>query len=163
MNYIEISTKNLKKITEGNNLYNETTMNELTEGGIGINWIDLFFLDKYLKFNNITKILEIGCGTSTVFLENSNYEIETIALDYTTLMRHGSLNLHAVLKNRNIKFSKLDFCLDSNLDKVYELLKDKEFVLIDGDHSYAFAKRYFDVILSKFKLPVLPVLVLFPV
>lgn len=94
---------------------------------IGMHMFDLFFLKYYLEKYNPKKVIEIGCGVSTRFMKNLGYNIEAFALED--------------VKGQD---STLFTLADLETEKGMKILKEKtegmDFIFIDGDHSFRFAK-----------------------
>lgn len=130
--------KELKKIV---NEYDLVEMKNNVGSLFGINPFDLFILKKFIDNNNIKNVLELGAGTSSIFLDNLGINRTSIAIES---IYYG------------VKFENLD------LYESYKIVKDNiknnnyDLLLIDCEHSNAMAKLIDTEFLTLFnhKIPI---------
>jgi hypothetical protein len=134
---------NIHKIVDGKEInlsFVESVFNNL-DCKAGVNLIDLFLLQKYIEKNNIKKVTELGCGSTSIFLDKLSIARETFAVD------------QALITNTNqVEFTKCN--IYHSADIINESCKTSDLILIDSQHSYSMAEFYHKNILINHKLPV---------
>lgn len=120
--------------------YNIENMSMLTGPKFGINPFDLYFLKCFIEENKIKHVLELGAGTSTLFLDKlgikrKSYALESIYYD--------------------INFEQIDLYLKHEIVEDYIRKNDIDLFLIDCEHSYNMGKliseKFFSI--KNYKIP----------
>ena len=114
----------------------------LGSGNIGMNALDLFCLKFFFEENNIQNVLELGCGTTSKFLDILKIQRKTFALDciYFEGVEYEKLNLFE-------EYQTIQKYVENNI---------VEFILVDCLHNEKMAELIFDKILklSNFNTPI---------
>lgn len=105
----------------------------------GMNSFDFVILNNYIKEKGIKKVTELGCGSTSQFLDMSGVERKSFAL----IQAGGTIPL---------EYEKCD--IFKNSEAIFESAKDSDLILIDSLHSYDMSSFYFEHILKKCKKPV---------
>lgn len=105
----------------------------------GMNSFDFVILNNYIKEKGIKKVTELGCGSTSQFLDMIGVQRKTFALTQAA----GS---------RPIEYIQCD--IFKNSQAILESAEDSDMILIDSLHSYEMSSFYYEKILSICKKPV---------
>jgi hypothetical protein len=108
-------------------------------GRLGMNLIDFYLLGQYIKNNNVKKITELGCGSTSAFLDKLGIYRESFSL-----FQAGGFE--------NLNFVKCD--IYESADIINKSCENADLLLIDSQHSNQMAEFYHKNILSRHKLPI---------
>jgi|GEM_PF-5651466 len=133
----EENENNIKKLL--NNAFSFDEIQEYLPENLGMNKLDFLFLYKFIKSYNIKNVLELGCGSTSQFLDNLNIQRTTFALEQLG----GDIPL---------EFIKCDI-YDIKIDLMLAA-KNSDMFLIDSLHTREMAEFYHENLLKHFKLPV---------
>jgi len=144
---LNIMIENYRKILK--EPFDLDKIKKCTRNGKGMCEFDLYILGQYIKQKKIKKIIELGCGTSTVFLKSlDNIEVFTYCQD--TLERVPRSSSPPVKNHHLIRM----FINESNIEEIYKNCIDADLILIDCDHSKQFTELYYHKLLKRIKIPV---------
>ena len=135
--------ENLLFLTEGKEFdftFYENLFNKL-DCYAGLNLIDFYILHKYIQKRNIKKVTELGCGSTSVFLDSISIKRESFEIDQALTSTKNTVN-----------FNKCN--IYESADKINESCKDSDLILIDSQHSRSMASFYYKNILMNNHLPV---------
>lgn len=113
-NFIKTEEFDLQKIKDILDLY------------LGINAFDLYILKMFIEKYNIKKILELGCGSSSLFLDQLQVERETYSLSS---------------QEYDIKYIQCNIL--NEWERIEAAAKTADLIFIDAEHSKTFATEYY--------------------
>ena len=93
---------------------------------------DLFFLS-CLAAHADGKVVEFGCGATTVELCRLGYDVETFSVDISKAAKKAGLTA---------KFNRCDVMDPEWLDRIIESVRGASLLAIDALHTYEFAEYY---------------------
>lgn len=105
---------------------------------------DLFFLVSLARWVDAKNIVEFGCGSTTAELSDQGFNLTTYSLGKS----------EGASKLANVNYIECDIT-DLNLrNSIMQKIDEADLLVIDADHSDAFAKYYHQNFLMDCKVPV---------
>lgn len=139
-----VMDKNWKSIKQDRFCYNKIkSIFGPSYPNIGINAYDLFVLSQLIRYMNIKSVVEIGAGSSSVFISSLGVDRESFALDDDNIPADYSSKL-------DFKYYKCDIRESPEIkEQLLLCLSKSDMLFIDGEHSRNFAEFYYhNIILS---------------
>jgi hypothetical protein len=110
------------------------------QGGDGVCEVDLYFLQQFIKHFDIKRVMELGSGTSTLFLNTLGITAHTFSSgipDY--LQNHPNV---------------MDWHIDEySVEFLSEIASNYDMYFIDCEHTAYFAHAYYENLLLKYPRP----------
>jgi hypothetical protein len=111
----------------------------------GVSNFDLYLAHQFAKRYNTTDIMELGVGTSTLFLKSLGYNVESFAREMP-----GNVPREKELRG---KFNQCDVLASDSFSKIFEAAEKAQMLFIDCGHIFAIAKFYCQKLLLPLKKP----------
>lgn len=112
---------------------------KIKDMNLGMNSFDFLLLLYYIKKNNIKKVTELGCGSTSQFLDELNIKRTSFAMS-----REGG--------NKDLDFVYCD--IFEKKEEICEDLLTSDLLIIDSLHTYSMAEFYDKNIISLIKKPI---------
>jgi hypothetical protein len=129
--------------------YSVDELRPKTNNFFGLNPFDLFVIKEFIQKNNIKKVLEFGCGSTSELFDS------IIGVDRTTYALEFVYNgVGSTIENSRIKFNSINL---HNLTLSEDELKQYDMILIDSDHTAEMANHLVKNFLEKtnYSIPVI--------
>ena len=132
--------KNLELILSNNNSLNPFVEHKCMRPGLC--GIDTLVLINWLKLIGAKKVVEFGCGTTSIRMKNAGINVKSFSIGYPV---HGPQS--------GIEFIKCDL-LTMDKDTILSSINSADAIVIDCLHEFDFAKYYHENFLTKTDRPV---------
>lgn len=105
---------------------------------------DLLLLTRFIELSGIKNVVEFGCGITTKEMLTKGVNLITYSLDLSDPAK----------KQDPVDFVNCDLSDPEFVDRIKDSLSLADFLVIDADHSFEFAKFYTETYIADFDGPI---------